>query len=327
MYYSNEIYDKASSQINDRYENAVETHNTRLAQIRIKAPEIARLFDSLSETSVKLTQAIISGGERTSEIVEEIKNNNLLTQKKIRSLLKAFSYPENYLDIPYYCNKCKDTGTVMGQRCECFTELLKKLAVEEFNSKSKISLHNFEEFKIDFYPVTLQNGFSAREQMQAVFDYCYDYAENFNESSPSLLFNGNTGLGKTFLSSAIAKKLTEKGYSVIFDSVSNILRAVENEHFGRANGDTMSVLMDSDLVILDDLGSEFITNFSSSVLYNIINNRINSCKPIIISTNFNNNELNEMYNERLISRISSFIPIHFEGNDIRVQQTILKNSD
>ena len=325
MRYSVEIYDKAQDVIKRRHSNAIETYNTRVAEIRLKAPEIAKLNDSLSMTSLMLTQAIISGGENTAKIIEEIKNNNLTTQKRIKEFLKAFSYPENYLEIPYTCSLCKDTGTVMGKSCECFSELLKKLAVEELNSKSKISLHDFDEFRLDYYPINSSDGYTAREQMLQVYNFCLDYTENFSKNSPSLLFKGNTGLGKTFLSSSIAKKLTEKGFSVVFDSIMNILRTVENEHFGRSSGDTMSLIVDADLVILDDMGSEFISNFTGSVLYNIINDRMNQNKPTIVSTNFSTTELNEKYNERIISRISSFIPIHFEGNDIR--QIILKNSD
>lgn len=317
MYYSIEIYDKAQDEISKRYNKAVETNNIRIAEIRRKAPEIAKLSDSLLETSVRLTQAIINGGDRTAQLIDEIKSSNLETQRTIRELLKEFSYPEDYLEVPYTCKKCKDSGSVMGKRCDCFNELLIKLSVEELNAKSKITLHDFNEFKLDYYPVRTSKGINAREQMLEVFDFCKEYAESFGSDSPSLIFKGGTGLGKTFLSSAIAKNLTERGYSVVFDSIQNIMRAIENEHFGRSNEDTMSVLLDADLIILDDLGSEFITNFSGSVIYNILNDRINMCKPVIISTNFTTAELNEKYNDRIISRISSFVPVYFEGNDIR----------
>lgn len=322
MKYSVEVYDKALDTIKERYNKALETHNFRVAEMRIKAPEVAKLSDSLSNTYIEMTKAIINGGDNTTKLVEEIKNNNLETQRTIRQLLKEFNYSEDYLEIPYTCKICKDSGSVNGVRCQCFLELLKKYAVDDLNSKSKIKLHDFDEFRLEYYPIKTVNGFAAREQMMAVYEYSFDYADKFNTNSPSLLFIGGTGLGKTFLSSAIAKKLSENGFSVVFDSISNIMRVIENERFGRSDGDTIGLIYEADLVILDDLGSEFITNFTSSALYTIINERMNSSKPVILSTNFTISELNEKYNERIISRISSFTPIHFAGNDIR--QIILK---
>lgn len=323
MHYNAKIYEKAENEIKRRNEEAMETYERRVSEIRKRAPEIAKLCISLSQTSVKLTEAIINGGNNTAKLIEEIKNNNLQTQEKIRTYLREFGFGEDYLEIPYTCKKCKDTGSVMGDMCDCFKELLKKLSVDELNSNSKITLHDFSEFRIDYYPETGMGDFSPRKQMQAVYDFCVEYVESFNEHSASLLFKGKTGLGKTFISSAIAKNLIERGFSVVFDSVQNIIRSIENEHFGRSEGNTMEVVSQADLVILDDLGSEFVSGFTSSVIYNLLNDRINLQKPVIISTNFSNAELDKIYNERIISRISSFFPIQFEGKDIR--QIILKN--
>jgi DNA replication protein DnaC len=133
-----------------------------------------------------------------------------------------------------------------------------------------------------------------------------------------MLFMGQTGLGKTFLSSCIAKAIAEKGYAVAFGSISDFLREIENEHFGRTEGNTLDALLNADIVILDDLGSEFSGTFYESTIYNIINGRINLKKPTIISTNLTQSQLNLRYNERISSRVfNEFMPIMFVGKDIR----------
>jgi len=126
---------------------------------------------------------------------------------------------------------------------------------------------------------------SPREKMRTVYSNCRAYADKFHENSPSLFFIGKTGLGKTFLSACIANELIQKGYSVIFASLLKLLRQIEDEHFGRATGQTLDIIENADLVILDDLGSEFQTSFTDSVIYEIINERINLGRPTIISTN------------------------------------------
>lgn len=320
-----DIFEKVNDEIKRRYIHALEIRNMRIEEVNKVAPEIGMLSQKLTNTSVELTKAIIEGGSNKREIIEEIRNNNLETQKTIRSLLVEFGYSEDYLDVPYTCKKCKDTGYNGEKFCECFEELLKKYSIEVFNENSKIKLHDLSEFILDYYPlVSTPQGYTMREQMKAVYDYCIKYTEEFSDNSPSLFFTGCTGLGKTFLSSCIAKALAEKGYYVVFDTVSNILRRLESEQFSRTETNTMEVLYKADLVIVDDLGSEFINSFTSSALYNVINDRMNSEKPMIISTNYNSKELSEKYNERIISRISSFVPIHFTGNDIR--QIILKKT-
>lgn len=325
MHYSVEVIERAREEIKLRRESAVNERNRRISEIRVKAPEIAKLVDELPLTSLKLTQAIIGGADNSKELIEKIKNENLETQKTIRKMLCEFSYPEDYFEFHYTCPLCKDNGSVLGRNCSCYEELLMKYAVEELNAKSKITLHDFDEFRLEYYPTTqISANHTVRNQMLAVYEYCYDYAKNFNTDSPSLILTGATGLGKTFLSSAIAKVVSQNGFSVVFDSVSGILGKIEDEHFGRSEGSTLQLILNADLVILDDVGSEFITNFTSSTLYDILNTRMNCSFPTIVSTNFSNAELDMKYNERIISRISSFIPIHFAGNDIR--QIILKNN-
>jgi DNA replication protein DnaC len=141
----------------------------------------------------------------------------------------------------------------------------------------------------------------------------------FSKTSKSIFMNGSTGLGKTFLSAAIANELLKKGFSVAFDTIQNYLRAIENEHFGRSTDrDTLQIINDADLLIIDDLGSEFSSSFYSAAIYNIINTRLNKCAPTIISSNLSLQELQDKYDDRIISRLTGmFSWMPFLGRDIR----------
>ncbi len=321
MIYSKEVFTQAETEISRRHIQALTIFEQRQTEIEQIAPEIAAVNNQLINTSVELSKAIMNKNNNVKEAIEKIKEENLKSQKIIKILLKDFGFPEDYLDLHYSCEKCNDTGYVKGIRCECFNELLKKYAVKEINRNSNIKLEDFYNFNLNYYPDTVDEGTGIvpRLEMAANLNYCKQYVYDFSYKSPSLFFIGKTGLGKTFLSSAIAKDLLQKGYNVAFDSIQNFLRAIENEHFGRAvNTDTLQTLIDADLVILDDLGSEFSSSFYSTALYNIINSRLNKELPTIVSSNLSLSELQNKYDDRIISRITGMYSIiNFIGKDIR----------
>lgn len=319
MRYSRNAFEKAEEIINARRMNAEVEQQQRSDEISAVAPEVAILQRNLLNTSIELMNLIIRGNDDDSkQLIGQIREKNLNTQHTIEELLEAVKGDRHYLDVHYYCPKCKDRGYIDGRRCSCLEDLLKKLTTEELNKNCLIELHDFSEFKLDYYDKTSEYGISPYEKMSQNFAYCCEYADRFSKDSPSMFFFGKTGLGKTFLSSCIAKALLEKGTNIAFGSLPDFLRKIENEHFGREEGNTLEVLIDAELVILDDLGSEFQTGFSESVLYDIINSRINLSKPTIISTNLSNSELANKYNERIVSRLTGcFMPISFIGRDIR----------
>ena len=321
MIYSKEVFTQAETEISRRHIQALTIFEQRQTEIENIAPEIAAVNSQLINTSVELSKAIMNKNNNVKEAIEKIKEANLESQKIIKILLKDFGFPEDYLDLHYTCEKCNDTGYVKGIRCECFNELLKKYAVKEINRNSNIKLEDFSNFNLNYYPETVDEGTGIvpRLEMAANLNFCKHYVNDFSDKSPSLFFIGKTGLGKTFLSSAIAKDLLQKGYNVAFDSIQNFLRAIENEHFGRVvNTDTLQTLIDADLVILDDLGSEFSSPFYSTALYNVINSRLNKELPTIISSNLSLSELQNKYDDRIISRITGmYAIINFIGKDIR----------
>ena len=131
---------------------------------------------------------------------------------------------------------------------------------------------------------------------------------------------GGTGLGKTHLSLAIAKTVIEKGFGVIYGSVPAILRELEQEHFSKGSElKTKKSLESCDLLILDDLGTEFANQFTKAVVYNLINTRMIMSKPTIINTNLSLAEIKDLYSDRLVSRIiGEHIYLEFIGKDIRL---------
>ena len=320
MSYSNQTYLKAAQTLEKRRKKAERIQLARKLEISEKIPDISKYEAQLSATGLAVVKAI-GMGENAEEYIAQLSQINLSIQESIKRLLTQNGYPEDYLEIPYTCKKCNDTGFSGGYVCECRKALLKETAMQELASVSASAKCTFENFDVSYYPLPVdQNlGVSPQNRMKSVAEYCRCYAEDFDSESESLYLHGATGLGKTHLSLAIANVVTEKGYNVIYDSAQNIFTSLEREKFSYSgNGEREKELLDCDLLIIDDLGSEFATSFTTSALYNIINTRINRSKPVIISTNLTETELEDKYTQRVTSRIiGNYISLLFLGKDIR----------
>lgn len=316
--YSEEVFRLADKELKRRRESAENENLRRRAEVFAEHPELAGLNAQLEGISKEFLVIVLGGGSEMKAKLSALKEKSIDLSNKMGDLLEAFTGDRDYLKTKYSCPECDDTGFRDGIRCACHEKLLKQYAAEELAENCGVKLNDFVFFSLDYYPQSSENGISPREKMQKLFGYCIKYASNFSRNSPSLLFIGKTGLGKTYLSSCIANEVIQKGFSVAFGQFSTFLRKIEDEHFGRAEGNTLDSLIKCDLLILDDLGSEFRTQFTEAVLYELLNARINSKLPTIISTNMSMNELNNTYNERLISRITGcYVPFMFFGKDIR----------
>ena len=294
MSYGKETLLKATQILEGRRNKA---HRIQLAhhmEVTEKIPEISKYEAKLAETGLAVVKAF-GMGKDAQNYISQLSELNITLQKAIRSLLAENGYPENYLETPYTCKKCGDTGFVEGYICECRTQLLKEIAKDKLASVSQSASCSFDNFNLDYYPLSDETtGVSPRKRMAEVLEYCRNYAEDFGAESESLYFHGATGLGKTHLSLAIANTVAENGYSVIYDTAQNILSALEREKFSHNNtGEKEKEILDCDLLIIDDLGSEFSTQFTVSAVYNIINSRLNRSKPVIISTNLTKNAIEE----------------------------------
>ncbi len=313
MKYNSKALMRAQAEIDERRAAVKAQREDRIKEIESKFPEIARVNKILSGTVKEIAQAMTESN--VGEIIGKIADKNLEAQKTRKQLLVSFGYPEDYLDIHYKCEKCGDTGFAGGNRCTCLETLARKYSIEELHKDCHIALNDFSKFDLNVYPE------ENRQEMKAILDMCVNYAETFSIQSDMLFFFGGTGLGKTLLSSAIAKRVLERGFSVAYDSLSNFLRKIEQEHYGRSEGDTVDMLLSADLVILDDMGSEFRSGFNDAQIYDIINSRINYRLPTIVSTNLSYKELNARYNERIVSRLlGMFVPVEFRGRDVRMKK-------
>lgn len=326
MGYSREIYESAGRILLERRKNAEEKASERKAAFYQRCPEAGKIESVLSRTAIAAAKAVLGGGS-TKEQLTRLKQENLALQKRLKELLKSFGHSEDYLEPDYCCKLCGDTGYIDGRMCECMKKLLRSQAYDTLNALTPLKLSTFGSFSLDYYADKPDGDTSKspRSIMEAVYGNCLRYADSFSLSSPSLIMQGATGLGKTHLSLAIANTAIQKGFGVVYCSVNNMITKLEREHFGRDEGNTDRLLLECDLLILDDLGTEFKTAFSCAEIYNIVNTRLMAQKPTIISTNLSIQELQERYTERFASRImGDYVRVLFCGRDNRLQK-LLRN--
>ena len=312
-----EIFDKAQAILTLRRKKAETENEERIREINEKIPQIREINEVIFNTGKELISIISNGkGKDISDKVEQLKQYNLGAQAMSRKILAEYGYPEDYLDMHYTCPKCCDRGYNGSKFCDCFKTICGKLAADDLNKNSQLSLSSFDSFSLTYYS---GENYSA---MKKILEYTMQYAATFTPDSKSILMFGQTGLGKTHLSLAIANKVLEKGYGVIYDSAINILRSIEKEHFSHEHSSEMiDLVMDTDLLILDDLGTEYETPFYNATIYNIINTRLNRRKPSIISTNLDFSGISRRYDKRVMSRIiSEYSCLEFKGEDVRLQK-------
>lgn len=330
MGYSKEIYDKVQKELYDIKMEAVDELNRKKDILYNRFPEAAEIEKQLSATAIKAARAVISGANSKDELLK-LRQTTKNLRERLNQILKSVNLPEDYLELNYRCKKCSDEGYVDGIMCDCMKKMMKKEVYNQLNKMSPLELSSFENFSLDFYSDTPQpnSELTPKKRMAKILEFCKKYASQFKKNSPSLLMTGSTGLGKTHLSLAIAKEVIEKGFGVIYGSAQNIISKMEKEKFRgyqNSSGETERHYIDCDLLIIDDLGTEYLTSFSSAAIYNIVNSRIMMNKPTIISTNLSMKELEKNYSQRMVSRIiGNNIRLEFLGSDIRQKIMFQKN--
>lgn len=310
MGYSKQAYEYALNEVAARKTHAEQLCEERKEQIYDAVPALRDIEDKISAVGRAAVRSA-SMLDGTEEIIRYKQKYDEFAAEKAR-ILSAAGLSENDFKPKYACSKCGDTGYCAGVMCDCARTLARQYEFDRLNSKMPLKDCTFDTFKLSYY-----QG-AAAEKMAAVLSKCRQFAEWFAPGCSGLIFMGKTGVGKTHLSLAIANEVLKKGFGVIYGTAQGFLSSIEREHFGRTEGDTLELLSECDLLIIDDLGAEFATQFTVSAIYNILNGRIMEGKPTVISTNLTPSELAAAYGERISSRIiGNFEPLKFEGNDVR----------
>lgn len=237
-------------------------------------------------------------------------------------LLAALGLTENALEDTPDCPFCGDTGFRNGEVCRCLRTYYVEEQRKELSKLLDLGGQSFDTFHTEWYPAQRAAGQtkSAREHMERVYDTCVEYAHNFGKRPANLLLFGKPGLGKTHLSAAIAREVSGKGFSVVYDTARHVFERFEAQKFGRDEADRdVERVLGCDLLILDDLGTEMLTAFVQSALYQIINGRLLEKKSTIVSTNLMPEVISQRYSEQTASRIQGeYQLLPFVGEDIRI---------
>ncbi len=295
------------------------------AEIYKKIPRISEIDRALSNTAAAVLHTVLQNGIDPTEAIEQLRTQNLNLQDERRGLLVQAGYPANYLDEVPVCAQCSDTGYIGTEPCECLKKRYAVRLTEELSTILPIHEQNFERFRLEYYDNVLNArlGLSARENMKMNRNTCREYANTFSLRSPNLLLYGSTGLGKTFLSSCIAKVVSEHGFSVAYDTSIRIFSSYESVKFNSTEAAEAARRIrkyeQCDLLIIDDLGTEMTTAFTISTLYGLLTERLMRHRPMIVNTNLTPFNFEQRYSPAIASRLAGeFVPLRFFGKDIRI---------
>ena len=324
MAYDGRLMRRALARYDEDKQRRAESFRARERTVYTKCPRIADIDRELSHTMAKIIASGLRRGADPRPAIAALQEENLRLQQEKRLLLTQMGHPDDYLEEKPACPRCNDTGFLGSEVCACLRSYYVREQNKELSGLLDLGSQSFETFDFDYYsPVPDSDlGISPRANMERVYDVCQDYAHEFSPKSGNLLLSGGTGLGKTFLSASIARVVSAGGNSVVYDTAGHIFSLFEAQKFGRETDEerdgAVSRALSCDLLILDDLGTELMTSFVQSAIYQIINTRLITGKKTVISTNLSPNELGRRYGAPVLSRLQGeYQLLLFFGEDIR----------
>ena len=322
MAYDGKIMHRALQQFGEDRQAREERFQARRESVFRRQPRLRQIEEELGSTMSRIITSALRHGTDPGPAVEVLREENLRIQEEKRQLLNQMGLPQDCLDEKPACALCGDTGYRNGQVCRCLRQYYAREQQKELSRMLDLGSQSFDTFSLDWYPQEYDSSFgrSARENMETVYDICADYAHQFGKRPGNLLLFGAPGLGKTFLSAAIAREVSGNGWSVVYDTAGRIFQRFEAQKFTREEdaGDDVDRVLNCDLLILDDLGTEMTTAFVQSALYQIVNTRLMEKKSTILNTNLMPGEIARRYSPQLASRIEGEYQIlPFFGKDIR----------
>ena len=321
MAFNKENFKKIREIYDGKWKKAELDADARRAELQAKIPEMAKLDRAIADVGLRGVYATIGGGDDAPKKIKMLEEESLSLQEARTALLREHGYPEDYTAVRYECSTCSDTGYVEGKMCNCMRMALIMEGYRSSGIARLLQSQTFETFSLDYYKLNSR----AYDRMKQNFEIAKRFAFDFGgENSGNLLMLGGTGLGKTHLSTAIAKTVIDRGFDVLYVSVMDMVSDFEQERFGNGYSNTqadVSKYFECELLILDDLGTEVVNQFTVSSLYNVINTRLSKNLSTIISTNLISKDLRERYWDRITSRLfGEYTPLVFEGTDIRLQK-------
>ena len=321
MAQQNPAYARIREEYATKYLVAREEADLRRSEVHLAIPEVAEIDAALGKTGLSLMEASMQG-ENVAERIAEVRRANEELRRTRAELLVDHGYPADYTEVRYECPLCGDSGFVDARMCVCMKKKLVEAGFEASGMGNLLREQSFENFDLSYY----QNDPAAARRMEQILARMRNYAETFEAGkSGNLVLFGGTGLGKTHLSSAVARGVIERGYDVFYVSAVSMLSDFERERFGNSaggeTGENTNRYFSCDLLIMDDLGTEVHNQFTTSVLYNIINTRLNKRLSTVINTNLSQDEFRKHYWDRITSRVlGEYTVLPFLGTDVRAQK-------
>ncbi len=323
--------EKTVAEILKEYETlrtrAEKERETRIEEVYKKVPQIERIDDTINRLGIECTyHSITLGPVAQKEYLEAFSKKIKSLRDEKTTLLKKHGFSVDYMDMKHQCQKCEDTGYINHDKCPCFKQKLIERAYNQSNLGNVLSRENFNTFDLDLFSDEKFRDYpkTPKQNMLDILSRCEGFVYNFEkDNGENLLFYGETGLGKTFLCNCIAKKLLDKGRPVLYLTAFKLFKILEEYQFGPKNiareKNMLDFILTGDLLIIDDLGTEFTNSFTICELFNIINTRLLKRNKTIISTNLQPSQLMEIYSQRLFSRLSAhYTALEFYGYDLRM---------
>ena len=325
MNYSKQVYDKAWDILAERRRTARESAAARREEVRRRVPQIEAIERQMASQAASVARLVIANPQSAEGQIQALAEENLRLQQQRQELLVNSGYSADYLEERYTCSACNDAGYIAANMCGCMQSLLRREAAALLERSSPMRKCTFEGFLLHYYDdAPDESGASPRDKMRDKLSYCQMWASRFSPTSESILMVGSTGVGKTHLSVAMAGEAAGAGYDVVYTPVQRMMDALEGEKFSRDSLARQKYLgatdtyLDCDLLVLDDLGTEFTSSFTGAALFNILNTRLVEERPTIISTNLELADITARYNQRMASRlIYGYKVLRLDGKDIR----------
>lgn len=314
-------YDEILRQYDKKRLNLQHEQHIKQQEIYKKVPRIKEIDDTISSLSVQTAKSLLLSKDAS---MDSFKTQITALKAEKTSLLNENFTPE-FLNLSYECPDCKDTGYIDGNKCHCFKRSIINALYEQSNLKDILENENFGTFNLRLYKndcLDSATGMTPLDNISRAIQTSKEFINNFDKEFKNLFIYGATGVGKTFLTNCIAKELMDKSHSVVYISAIKLFDILADNAFGRGGTDIeqqYANIFDCDLLIIDDLGTELVNNFSVSQLFNCINERYLNQKSVIISSNLSISDLRDMYSERIFSRITSnYTLMKIFGDDLRI---------